>query len=313
MNLLNSLINVKKNKKKIIKQKNNLIDKLINIKKKNSDKEEWLKCREEWNEKRNETIVEKMHRETKEMLEEIKEEKVIMNEMRKKMIDKEKELNELIKKSKVLEMKNELNGKIETVQNNLNILQNKHDELKNDFIYSTIENIRNLSITEMIQLEEWTGKKCGEILFDSDKDDWSNNKIFNQRLINKCNILFLIEDTNGNKFGGYLNETITKYGNTWNENIPDSNAFVFSLKSKGRINGMMKFENKNTNYSFLLFNNDSYLMEFGTGHDIFLCNKRNKEQSHCKQSSIYEYHGIIQTLSDNDNFTPKRFVVIQMK
>ena len=37
-----------------------LIDKLINIKKKNSDKEEWLKCREEWNEKRKAIVLDEM-------------------------------------------------------------------------------------------------------------------------------------------------------------------------------------------------------------------------------------------------------------
>ena len=32
-----------------------------------------------------------------------------------------------------------------------------------------------LDENEKNQLEQWTNKKCGDVIFDSDKDDWSVN------------------------------------------------------------------------------------------------------------------------------------------
>ena len=69
-----------------------------------------------------------------------------------------------------------------------------------------------LERNEMKQLEQWTNKKCGEVVFDSNKDDWSQHtSVFDSRVMNKSNLMFVIEDTNNNKFGGYINSTIDKY------------------------------------------------------------------------------------------------------
>ena len=51
------------NKMKLIEQKNELINKLLRIKKNNSTKEEYLNLREFWNKKREETIDERNRRE----------------------------------------------------------------------------------------------------------------------------------------------------------------------------------------------------------------------------------------------------------
>ena len=67
----------KQNKIQLIDRKNEIINKLLRIKKndKNVSKEEYLNLREFWNKKREETKDEKNRRECEEMLEEIKEEK----------------------------------------------------------------------------------------------------------------------------------------------------------------------------------------------------------------------------------------------
>ena len=133
--------------------------------------------------------------------------------------------------------------------------------------------------------------------------------------MNKNQLSFVIEDEQNNKFGGYLSATINKTtngGGSWIDNISDSNAFLFSLKSKGRLNGMMKFEIKNTSNTFLLWNSYDILFNFGSGHDISLLYKSNKTSSYCNQNS-YDYHGQTNALCGGRNFTPKRFVVIQMK
>ena len=58
--------------------------------------------------------------------------------------------------------------------------------------------------------------------------------------MNKSNLVFIVEDTNNNKYGYYFNGTINQC-NSW---MKSKNSFLFTLKSNGRVNGMMKFEEK---------------------------------------------------------------------
>ncbi|BFU22105.1 trichohyalin, putative [Entamoeba histolytica] len=161
------------------------------------------------------------------------------------------------------------------------------------------------------QLEEWTERRINNTLFDSVKDDWNKNtSVFDQRIINKENII-IIEDTNGNKFGGYVNEKIDKYGYDW---INDSKSFVFSLESNGRMERMMKFDIKDPRYAFYLFNqSDNCLFEFGFS-DILVYKENYKTYSFCQHS--FEYNGITKALCGKQypkRFTPKRIIVIEMK
>ncbi|BFU19348.1 trichohyalin, putative [Entamoeba histolytica] len=161
------------------------------------------------------------------------------------------------------------------------------------------------------QIEEWTEKRINNILFDSDIDDWNRNtSVFDQRIMNKEHIIIIIEDEEGNKFGGYVNSKIDKVG--W---INDSKSFVFSLESNGRIKGMKKFDIKEPEFAFCLFNqSDDYLFSFGWS-DIFVYKENDKTLSYCKQNS-FEYKGISNALCGKQHpnrFTPKRIIVIEMK
>ncbi|BFU21942.1 trichohyalin, putative [Entamoeba histolytica] len=164
------------------------------------------------------------------------------------------------------------------------------------------------------QIEEWTNRKISNILFDSDKDDWNKNtSVFDQRIRNKEYIIIIIEDSEGNKFGGYVNEKINEDGYYTN----DSNSFLFSLESKGRMKGMIKFDIEIPQNAFCLFNqSDDRLFEFGHGYsDILVCKENNKTQSYCNQYS-FEYEGISNALCGKqhpNHFTPKRIIVIEMK
>ena len=151
-------------------------------------------------------------------------------------------------------------------------------------------------------------------MFDSNKDDWSQNtSVFGDKIFNKSNLIFIIEDTNNNKFGGYVSISVNKYNHWFN----DSNSFVFSLKSNGRINGMKKFNIVNTTNTFRVDakTSNSYLFIFGGGYDIRV-NRSNMNGHNCKQQS-FNYEGITYSLcnanSGQQNFTPKRIIVIQMK
>ena len=65
-------------------QENELINKLMRIKKRFASKEEYYNARDEWNARRNETPDERNRRECEEMLIEIKEEKILVTEERRK-------------------------------------------------------------------------------------------------------------------------------------------------------------------------------------------------------------------------------------
>ena len=109
----------------------------------------------------------------------------------------------------------------------------------------------------------------------------------------------------------------TNFRNHWTENIPDQNAFLFSLKSNGRINGMKQFKIQNTSHTFILGNGSNPLFTFGGGHDIIVYKQSCRTQSYCKQSSTFDYAGLENPLvggngSGRKSFIPKRITVIQM-
>ncbi|BFU26226.1 trichohyalin, putative [Entamoeba histolytica] len=130
--------------------------------------------------------------------------------------------------------------------------------------------------------------------------------------MNNEHIIIIIDDLEGNKFGGYVNSKIDKVG----EWINDSKSFVFSLESNGRLYEMMKFDNEEPKYAFKIYNQtDNQLFSFGNGWDIVVYKANNKTKSYCEQNS-FEYNGIENTLCGKEipeRFTPKRIIVIEMK
>ena len=136
-----------------------------------------------------------------------------------------------------------------------------------------------------------------------------------QLFLNDYNLIILIEDEKNNKFGTYVGSKIEKLGTgsngAWTN---DPNAFLFSLKSNGRIKeGMIKFEISGSgNDAFYLFPySDSDLFDWGN-HDMRIGKCRN--QSHYNGQSYFNYHGYNYALRGNSNdFTPKRITAYQLK
>ncbi|BFU25919.1 trichohyalin, putative [Entamoeba histolytica] len=158
------------------------------------------------------------------------------------------------------------------------------------------------------QIEEWTNRKVGNILFDSDKDDWNKNtSIFDQRIWNKEDIIIIIDDKRGNKFGGYVSSKIDKY-----DKIYDSKSFLFSLESNGRIEGMMKFDIKQPEYAFYLYIQSSDCLFIFGDFDITVGKENNKTKSWCNQRA-FDYEEIRHSLCGSEDLTPKRIMVIEMK
>ena len=88
----------------------------------------------------------------------------------------------------------------------------KYDQISqpyNKYIDQVILQSMNLDQNEIQQLETWTNKKCSEVIFDSNKDNWNKNtSVFSSRMINKSHVIIIVEDTNKNKFGYYLSTLI---------------------------------------------------------------------------------------------------------
>ncbi|GAB1219596.1 hypothetical protein ENUP19_0039G0011 [Entamoeba nuttalli] len=169
------------------------------------------------------------------------------------------------------------------------------------------------------QLEEWIEKRINDILFDSDIDGWNiTTSVFDQRLMNKENLIILIKDTEDNLFGGYVHSKIDKI----DEWINDPNSFLFSLKIKGRIKGMKKFDIEDSEYAIYIFKRtDDSLFSFGYSgifgclSDIFVYKENNKTNSYCYQET-FEYKGIENALCGKQHphcFIPKQIVVVEMK
>ena len=174
-----------------------------------------------------------------------------------------------------------------------------------------------LTYKQLTQIEEWTGLKCKEILFDSDIDNWERyTSTFDSKIFGRSKLVFIVEDTEGNKFGGYIDAKIDKYWDwdTGTRCITDSKSFVFSLESNGRLNSMKKFNIEDPEYAFYLFNkSDDYLFEIGTG-DISIY-KKGSRKHYCEQYS-FNYEGNQNTLCGKvrpKTFELKQFTVIQMK
>ena len=185
--------------------------------------------------------------------------------------------------------------------------------IKRKEIYQTTSMRQYLPFNEMTQLEELIGLKCDEILFDSNKDNWNlNHSVFNNKIIKRKQIVFLIEDEeNGRKFGYYLNTQLIEKYRQWIET--DTNSFLFTIQSNNQLNQPMKFEIKNMKWvGYKLYEKtNNWLIELG---DIKLYKKDSVSKSNCEQNeySSFDYHGIDKALCGKLNIKPRRILVIQM-
>ena len=183
-----------------------------------------------------------------------------------------------------------------------------------------LKQIPMITPNEKLYIEKWTKMKCGEIIFDSDIDNWTTNTLLNSRVMYKNNLIFIIEDEENQRFGGYVSKSIDKThngeGNGWLSEAPieDDDSFVFSLNSNGRFSHPMTFPIQQGSKAFLLNNsNEIWLFLFGKGCDICIERKETKSQSFC-ENHVFKYGRHKDPLrGSRDNFSPKRFIVIQMK
>ena len=235
-------------------------------------------------------------------------------------MDKSKvEIDEM--KRKITKEKEQINSTIQSMEKSFNT---RIDLLENIFIKTTCNknaigdewlksNMNNLK-----QLEQWTGLKHNKILFDSDSHLWTKDiSYFDNVIIGKRQLVFLIEAEDGEKFGYYLNTEIIE---TYDKTIQtDKKSFQFNLQSNGRLPGSMKFEIKDLKEGGYILWKKSNDHLIGLG-DIVLMKENKKFESCCYQfENSFNYYGIENAICgktyemESGYFTPKRILVIQMK
>ena len=161
-------------------------------------------------------------------------------------------------------------------------------------------------------LKEWTGLNDGHVIFDSRLNLWSKegNEFFDL-LKDKSNIIIIINDMNGNIFGGFIKNEIKKQ----NEWIKDENSFLFTLESNERIE-RMKYEilKEKSDNTFIIFGNDfDYLFQFGFGYDIVVTKQDHADNFYSGvNESSFDFKNVKNPLVEHKTFVISRIVAIQM-
>ena len=158
---------------------------------------------------------------------------------------------------------------------------------------------------EVDQLKEWIGLRFETILFDSKFITLNTKNIFSKMIMNKRHLLFLIEDDQHNKFGGYLHALLDK-PDTW---IEDNSAFLFSITSNDRLHGMQRFSLPDPQHAFYLSSeiNNPLVFLFGNQQEIQV--NVLSQPSYSNLSFGFYPH----VLTGQSDFNLTRLIVIELK
>ena len=135
-------------------------------------------------------------------------------------------------------------------------------------------------------------------------------------------MLFIAEDTTGQKFGGYVDAKVDHYA-TLNHGlelnklmcISDPKSFLFNLKSNGRLQGMMKFNISDPSRAIRVFtqsDKEGDMFELGWG-DFRVFKKHKTSSCYCANGGCYNYQGVSYGMCGQHHFTVKRVIAIQLK
>ena len=168
----------------------------------------------------------------------------------------------------------------------------------------------NLEISEQEYLQKITNKKFKEVIFDTDKDQWEDQRSIYNRMWLKDLLLFIVEDTENNKFGYYYDEDLRFYY---------VNSKLFTLKRNG-VEKFYVYEDIFTygNYTETIPKIEiKQLICLGAGDQIVIGIESEKEKSYCQHNEHFvKYKGekdvFIGRSGKDKPFTPKRITVIRL-
>ena len=191
---------------------------------------------------------------------------------------------------------------------NLKINYNKVPQLNEQkwkAIYEINDDARN-------KLEEWTGKSCDDVIFDS---KITKTSFMVKKLTGKGCFVVIIQDETGEMFGYYCNSIFRSKEevgvNVWVK--ADKKSFQFNLNSNGRLDKPMKYEIEKieeSGYKFEEYRSKYKYLYFG---DITICT--TNFGVNVNLSDKFNYHEIKNPFIENSNgyYRPKRIVVIGME
>lgn len=112
-------------------------------------------------------------------------------------------------------------------------------------------------------LKNWTGKAVASIIYDSQKDPFTDQCLFD-KVKGKANIALVAFTSEGDLFGGFYDVTVTEQDKAFY----DPNMFVFSFESHGRCETPKKFaakpEKRDKKYvGFLNDDSDGWFVQIG--------------------------------------------------
>ena len=188
--------------------------------------------------------------------------------------------------------------------NEKEMLKGRQDRLKQFKKY--------LNENEIAKLEEWCGGNIDNLCFDSDRLKWEQKKSqFDQCVLNKANLLFIVEADNGYKFGSYIDVVIDRFALQERnyEGIIDPNAFVFAL----RPDYMEKFRVKSDMSAMRLLKPEEPGLFIIGKNDICIKKENHRKKCVCLQNS-FDYRGATHCLIENGKeFRTKRVLVFQIR
>ena len=190
------------------------------------------------------------------------------------------------KSSDIKEVVDELCKKNNELEKKVNDLNEKVNQLENDL---KIINALALDSSDENVIKDFFEKKPKAFKLIYNGKDRNN---FFANCEGKKNLLFLVKDTKGNKFGGYMSSTLVKNDDL---NIKDENSFIFSVQNKKKF--------KVLNPSKAIHVSSSYLITFGGdngGNDFYIGSA---------DGGMYEKD----TYGDNNYETTSKFTIDEFK
>ena len=145
-----------------------------------------------------------------------------------------------------------------------------------------------VSQSEKKQLEEWTQKRMKTIVTTMTEQNWvSQASALHENIIGKNELIFVIETTEGEKIGFYMDKSIGKA----TEMIPGgTESFHFNLQSNGRLESPMKFESVKGKEKGIQMGEKKQSMLITIGDVVVM--KDQKQKAKWEQSESFEYDGI---------------------
>ena len=211
--------------------------------------------------------------------------------------------------------------------------ENKHnlfvEDIDDDYIQPIQSQQQNDSLTHLKELEQLTTKEELQdediieiiekqtqlhkvsVLFDSKDESIEKGKTrFHDIMENKEKALFIVTDSIGNIFGGYVSESIKK-----GRQLVDKNAFLFSLRKNDYVN-FRKFmirEDKVKRAFQLCDQNNPQLFNFGQAGQDLSVTKINVKNRCLSQMKSFDYPKDFDGFTNEKNFDLERIVVWQMR